>query len=611
MTQADVVTDPTPAPQRGPEPAPTRIVGIGASAGGLESLEQLFKHLPADTGMAFVVVQHLSPDFRSMMDELMARYSEMPVHLASDGMLVEPNRIYLLPPRKEMIIRERRLMLTDKDPLVGLSLPIDQFFRSLAQDLGPHAIAVVLSGSGSDGSRGIQDVKRAGGLVMVESPVSAKFDGMPLSAQATGTVDHTCVPRDIARVLCGLAPLEPVEDEDSFGIDAPIEGILRLLRDGFGIDFSLYKATTVARRIQRRVDLRRIESIPVYLEQLRNDPAELSSLYHDLLIGVTQFFRDMQAFETLENEVIPALLDRVPPDQELRVWVAGCATGEEAYSLAMLFYEAFVAKGRVVNLKILATDVHHSSLEFAGLGIYGQDQLGNVSPRRLERFFTKRPSGYQISQDLRQLIVFARHNVTKDAPFTKMHFISCRNMLIYLQPEPQRTVLSLFHFGLASNGILFLGSSESPGALSDEFTVIDERWKIYSKRRDVQLLAQLRLPLGRRTAGRPKAPAELPRAQGADPLILATYDQLLDRYMPPSLLVDEDRTLVDSFGGAERLLKVRRRRPSNSVLDLLDGELRTVVAGALQRVFKDKVAVRYTGVRIPDDDDGGERRCNL
>jgi two-component system CheB/CheR fusion protein len=614
MTQADVLPDSAGDSDRAvarPEPAPTRIVGIGASAGGLESLEQLFKHLPADTGMAFVVVQHLSPDFRSMMDELMARYSEMPVHLASDGMRVEPNRIYLLPPRKEMIICERRLMLTDKDPLVGLSLPIDQFFRSLAQDCGPQAVAVVLSGSGSDGSRGILDVKRAGGLVMVESPVSAKFDGMPLSAQATGTVDHTCVPRDIARVLCGLAPLEPVDDEESFGVDAPIEGILRLLRDGFGIDFSLYKASTVARRIQRRVDLRRIESIPVYLEQLRGDPAELSSLYQDLLIGVTQFFRDLQAFETLEHEVIPALLDRVPPDQELRVWIAGCATGEEAYSLAMLFYEAFVAKGRAVNMKILATDVHHSSLEFAGIGIYGQDQLANVSPRRLERFFTKKPSGYQISQDLRQLIVFARHNVTKDAPFTKMHFISCRNMLIYLQPDAQRTVLSLFHFGLASNGVLFLGSSESPGALTDEFTVIDERWKIYSKRRDVQLLAQLRLPLGRRTVGRPKATAELPRPQGADPLILATYDQLLDRYMPPSLLVDEDRTLVDSFGGAERLLKVRRRRPSNSVLDLLDGELRTVVAGALQRVFKDKAPVRYTGVRIPDDDDGGERRCNL
>jgi two-component system CheB/CheR fusion protein len=607
MTPADVLPAPTP----GVDSVPSRIVGIGASAGGLESLEQLFKHLPADTGMAFVVVQHLSPDFRSMMDELMARYSEMPVHLASDGMLVEANRIYLLPPRKEMIIRERRLMLTDKDPLVGLSLPIDQFFRSLALDLGPQAIAVVLSGSGSDGSRGILDVKRAGGLVMVESPVSAKFDGMPLSAQSTGTVDHTCVPRDIARVLCGLAPLEPVEDEETFGVDAPIEGILRLLRDGFGIDFSLYKASTVARRIQRRVDLRRIESIPVYLEQLRTDPAELSSLYQDLLIGVTQFFRDPQAFATLENEVIPSLLDRVPADQELRIWIAGCATGEEAYSLAMLFYEAFVAKGRVVNMKILATDVHHSSLEFAGLGIYGQDQLANVSPRRLERFFAKRPSGFQISQDLRQLIVFARHNVTKDAPFTKMHFISCRNMLIYFQPHAQRTVLSLFHFGLASGGVLFLGSSESPGALSDEFTVIDERWKIYSKRRDVQLLAQLRLPLGRRTSGRPKAPVELPRAQGADPLILATYDQLLDRYMPPSLLIDEDRSLVDSFGGAERLLKVRRRRPSNSVLDLLDGELRTVVAGALQRVFKDKAAVRYSGVRLPDDDDGSERRCNL
>jgi two-component system, chemotaxis family, CheB/CheR fusion protein len=587
-----------------------RVVGVGASAGGLESLEGLFRQLPSDTGMAFVVVQHLSPDFRSLMDELIARYSDMPVLLAQDGMLVEPDHIYLLPPGKEIIIRDRKLLLRDKDLSEALSLPIDQFFRSLALDLGPQAVAVVLSGTGSDGSRGILDVKRAGGLVVAESPVSAKFDGMPLSAAATGVVDHICVPRDIARVLCGLPPLEAVDDDQSISDSEPLDGVLRLLRDQFGIDFSLYKAGTVARRIQRRIDLFRIESIPVYLDRLKGDPAELNSLYQDLLIGVTQFFRDVPAFELLEAEVIPELLDRLPVDQELRVWVAGCATGEEAYSLAMILYEQFVAKGRPINLKILATDVHHSSLELAGIGIYGEEQLGNVSRARLDRFFTKRSSGYQISQDLRQLIVFARHNVTKDAPFTKMHFISCRNMLIYLQPHAQRTVLSLFHFGLASNGILFLGSSESPGALTDEFTTIDDRWKIFRKRRDVQLLSSLKLPLGGGRSGMPRriAPADTPRSH-ADPLILATYDQLLDRYMPPSFLVDEDRALIDSFAGAERFLHVRRRRPSNSILDLLDGELRTMVAAAIQRALKDATQVRYAGIRIPDGD--GERRCTL
>ncbi len=598
-----------PAPETPDSSRPTagRIVGIGASAGGLEALEQLFSALPPDTGMAFVVVQHLSPDFRSLMDELIARHSEMPVVIAEDGMPVLPNRIHLMPPRKEMIIRERRLVLTDKEPHT-FTLPIDTFFRSLAQDVGEQAVAIVLSGSGSDGSRGVVDVKRAGGVVFAETAASAKFDGMPLAAAATGVVDHAHAPRDIARVLCGLPPLEGAPEQAVLSDDPAMDAILRLLRDHFGIDFSLYKTSTVGRRVQRRVDLIHIASLRDYVEQLRIDPDELNALYQDLLIGVTQFFRDPAAFALLEQEVIPQLLDRVTADEELRVWIAGCATGEEAYSLAMLLWEAFAARERPVSLKILATDVHQASLEVASAGIYGEEQLLNVSPARLQRFFTRRSSGYQVSQDLRQLIVFARHNVTKDAPFTKMHFISCRNLLIYLQPHAQRTVLSLFHFGLVSGGTLFLGASETPGALTDEFVSIDEHWKIFRKRRDVHLLSQVRVPLYRSAGRRP--PLDLPRTHGPDPLILQTYDQLLDRYMPPGLLLDEDRSLIDSFGGAEKLLRFRRRRPSNNVLDLLDGELRSVVAGAIQRALKDRAAVAYSGVRIATED-GGELRCTV
>ncbi|HEY5935442.1 MAG TPA: chemotaxis protein CheB, partial [Kofleriaceae bacterium] len=496
-----------------------RIVGIGASAGGLESLELLFDALPPDTGMAFVVIQHLSPDFRSLMDELIRRHSEMPVVIAEDGMAVQPNHIYLMPPRKEMIIRDRHLVLTDKEAHT-FSLPIDRFFRSLAQDVGELSVAIVLSGSGSDGSRGVVDVKRAGGLVLAETAASAKFDGMPLSAAATGVVDQAHPPRDLARVLCGLSPLEVTPAPESLSDDPAMDSVLRLLRDHFGIDFSLYKITTVGRRIQRRVDLLRAQSLADYVDQLRTEPGELNALYQDLLIGVTQFFRDPDAFERLAQEVIPALLDRVPPEEEIRIWVAGCGTGEEAYSLAMLFWEALSARNRPVLLKILATDVHQASLEVAGTGVYGDEQLQFVSPQRLSRFFTRRSSGYQVSQDLRQLIVFARHNVTKDAPFTKMHFISCRNMLIYLQTPAQRTVMSLFHFGLAAGGVLFLGASETPGALSDEFVTIDEHWKIYRKRRDVHLLSQVRLPLHRTQSRRPSALIDLPRSHGPDPLIL-------------------------------------------------------------------------------------------
>jgi two-component system CheB/CheR fusion protein len=593
-----------------PRTSEGRIVGIGASAGGLESLEQLFSALPKDTGLAFVVVQHLSPDFRSLMDELIARHSEMPVVLAENGMTVEANRIYLMPPRKEMIIRDRHLWLTDKEPHT-FSLPIDAFFRSLAQDVGPQAVAIVLSGSGSDGSRGIVDVKRAGGLVLAESAATAKFDGMPLAAAATGAVEQPHSPGDIARLLCGLPPLESAAEDHTLSEDPAMDTALRLLRDNFGIDFSLYKMTTVGRRIQRRVELLRLPGLPEYVDQLMSEPEELHRLYQDLLIGVTQFFRDPEAFDALEREVIPKLVEQIKGDDELRVWIAGCATGEEAYSLAMLFWEAFAARQRPMRLKILATDVHQRSLDFASIGIYGEDQLGRVSARRLEQFFTRRSSGYQVSAELRQLIVFARHNVTKDPPFTKMNFISCRNMLIYLQPQAQRAVLSLFHFGLVPGGMLFLGASETPGALNDEFTVVDEHWKVYRKRRDVHLLNQVRLPIMRTPVRRPIAPLDLPRAPSVDPMVLATYDQLLDEFMPPSLLIDENGALIDAFSGAEKLLHLKPRRPSSTVLELLDDELRAVVGGAMQRAIKDRRPVSYSGVRVRNGDQEERRTVTV
>jgi two-component system, chemotaxis family, CheB/CheR fusion protein len=587
------------------EPEDGRIVGVGASAGGLESLEQLFASVPADSGMAFVVVQHLSPDFRSLMDELIGRITAIPVVVAEDGMPVEPDHIYLMPPRKEMIIRDRRLWLADKEPHT-FSLPIDGFFRSLAQDVGAKAVAIVLSGSGSDGSRGVIEIKRAGGVVMIETPTSAKFDGMPLASSATGVVDHAQSPSDLARILCGLPPVEAPPADPALSDDPALDGILRLLRDSFGIDFSLYKTTTVGRRIGRRVEILRLGDLAAYVDYLRGDPDELDHLYHDLLIGVTQFFRDAEAFAALEHDAIPRLLDLVKPDEELRVWIAGCATGEEAYSLAMLFAEAFAARQRPLRIKILATDVHQRSLDVATAGIYGEDQLVSVSPERLEKFFVKRPSGYQVASELRQLIVFARHNVTKDPPFTKMHFISCRNMLIYFQPQAQRTVLTLFHFGLTAGGMLFLGASESPGSILDEFSVVDEHWKIYRKRRDVQLLGQVRLPI-RRPAGRPAATIDLPRGPVIDPDVLATYDQLLDLFMPPGLLVDDKGGLLDAYGGAEKLLRVRRRRPTGSVLELFDDEVRVVISGAIQRALKDRQPVAYAGVRFPTET-GDERR---
>jgi two-component system CheB/CheR fusion protein len=592
------------------------VVGIGASAGGLEALERFFANMPLETGMAFVVVQHLSPDFKSLMDELLARKTALPIYRATDGMEVQPNAIYLIPPRKDMIIANRRLLLTDKDPKQLVALPIDHFFRSLAHDLGDRAIAVVLSGTGSDGSRGIRDVHEAGGLVIVQTPETAKFDGMPNSARQTGAVDLVLPPEDMPAALVRYVrhPNSRTEDVDQPVAPQPETGfdaIFQMLRATFAIDFAQYKSSTVTRRIERRLLLNRSYQIDDYVKRLREDPEELDALYKDLLIGVTRFFRDANAFERLGQEVLPGLLAELPLDEDLRVWVAGCATGEEAYSLGILIQEQIEALGRPIKVKIFATDVHRASLDYASTGIYTEAQLADLSPERLERYFVRKGDGFQVAHELRQMIVFAPHNLIKDAPFTKLDLITCRNLLIYLQPPMQKKVLSLFHFGLKTNGILFLGPSESPGELSDEFLTIDAHWKIYRKRRDIRLPAELRLPLSAsppRWAGA-AAPARPPAPRLPEQQILGTYDALLDEFMPPSLLVNEQHELVQTFAGANGYLHVKEGRLSTDVLDMVDPQLRIVLGGALPRVFHERTPITYKGLRLKAPE--GERLVNL
>ena len=594
--------------QRRPDQLGFRIVGIGASAGGLESLEQFFGAMPADSGMAFVVVQHLSPDFKTLMAELLARYSDMEITLAVDGERVEPNHVYLLPPGKELEIKGGRLVLSVKEPR-ALPQPIDVFFRSLAADAGPRATAIVLSGSGSDGSHGITAIKGAGGNVLAESPDTAHFDGMPSSAAATGVVDFIGAPHELAAHLCGavIVPRAPADDGGprELAPDDPLAGVLGLLEQQFGIDFARYKLTTVGRRLERRVGLKGLPDMAAYLEELRANPVELSALYQDLLIGVTRFFRDPEAFAIIEQTVIPEILSKVPASEQIRVWVAGCATGEEAYSIALLFHEQMTKSGRPVNLKVLATDMHRGSLDAAAMGVYARDQLAHVDPDRRARYFLETSAGYQVSPDLRQLVVFAPHNVMKDAPFTRMHLVTCRNLLIYLRPDVQRSVISLFHFGLASGGIMVLGASESVGSLSQEFTTLNERWKVFRKRRDIRLVEPLNLPTGRVKPIDRSAPLDGGRAHRVDPLLLQSYDRLLDRFMPPAFLVDETARLLDSFAGAERFLRPKGRRPTSNLLEMLDGDLKTVVAGTLARVVRERVALTCPNVVL---DDGGKPR---
>ena len=592
---------------------PSLVVGIGASAGGLEALEKFFHQVPADSGMAFVVVQHLSPDFDSVMDELLVRQTDIPVQTVEDGVKVRANAIYLIPPKKEMIIAGGKLLLTDKDPEHGLTLPIDQFFRSLAQDVGARAVAVVLSGTGSDGSRGIRDVHESGGLVIVQSEDTAKFDGMPKSAMETGVVDVVLAPEQMADTLIQYVNHPVASDLAEQSRAAPVdEGdmnrLMRLLRDAYGIDFSLYKQTTVTRRIERRLLLNQSTDFERYVEQVASDPDELNSLYRDLLIGVTQFFRDREAFAVLDSQILPELLSKLKPEDEVRMWVAGCATGEEAYSLAILLHEHLTRMNRPLNAKIFATDVHQSSLDFASAGVYTADSLTDVSPERLKRYFAKKNNAYHVSPDLRQMIVFAQHNIIKDAPFTKLDLVSCRNLLIYLQPNVQKKAISLFHFGLKAGGMLFLGPSEGVGDLEDEFTSVDRHWKFYRKRRDVKLPADLRLPVAGAPALRVTRPSSTSGLTREGDLAHA-YDQLLDCFVPPSVLVNDRREVLHVFGNAGKYLHFKRGRASTDILELCEGDLKTAVAGAIQRASKERTPVAYSGVAIKTED--GQQQVKL
>ncbi|MFZ5896406.1 MAG: chemotaxis protein CheB [Myxococcota bacterium] len=581
------------------------VVGIGASAGGLEALERFFDNVPKSSGMAFVVVQHLSPDFKSLMDEILARRTTMPVQLVEDGMLVEANHIYLMPPKKEMIISGGRLLLSERDRDQELSLPIDVFFRSLAQDCGPRAIAVVLSGGGSDGSRGIRAVHEAGGLVVVQDVESAQFDGMPKTAREAGVADYVVPPQDMPGVLFEHTHRVGTSGDGGTAAEHGMQAVYGMLEQEFGIDFTHYKPSTVTRRIERRLQLAQVDDIDTYVEKLRGEHKELDSLYRDLLIGVTRFFRNEEAFDVLEKEVLPELLRNGPQDAPFRVWVPGCATGEEVYSLAILLHELTQESGR--PFKIFASDVHRGSLEQATRALYEEDAIGNVSPERLKRYFLPRGRSYQVVPDLRQTVVFAHHNVIKDAPFTRVDLVSCRNMLIYLQPPAQEKVLSLFHFALNRGGMMFLGPSESLGHLDHDFETIHKTWRIYRKFSDSRTSVDRRMAPPRKSSG-----VRFGTGLGVSPLaapgagrhsvsqLLGTYDALLDELMPPSLLIDDHGELIHTFSGATRFLKLREGRQGLDVYEMVDPELKMLLVSGVQRALKENAAIVFEGVRTEE-----------
>jgi two-component system CheB/CheR fusion protein len=584
--------------QNGSEDKPLYVVGIGASAGGLEALERFFQHLPHDTGMAFIVVQHLSPDFKSLMGEVLSRWTSLPIRSVEDQMPVSANTIFLMPPRTEMIISDGRLLLTAREKSEELRLPIDQFFRSLARDAGRRSIAIILSGTGSDGSRGIRDIAEAGGLVIAQTPETCKFDGMPISAMETGVVQEILAPEEIPRTISRFVASPPTQTADE-SEQTGMAPVFQLLRNAFGIDFSYYKPSTVARRTEHRMQLKRIADLDDYVALVRENRDELDSLYRDLLVGVTSFFRDPDGFALLESQVIPALLHNHASDQEVRVWVAGCATGEEAYSMAILLDEQIRKSGCKLQARVFATDVHPSCLDFAATGIYSRDSVSTVNTERLTKYFVPTKDGFRVTTDLRNMVVFARHNIIKDAPFTHMDMISCRNLLIYLIPSAQNKALSLFHFGLKTGGILFLGPSESPGDLSGEFQPLDSHWKIYKKRRDIKLSLDLRNPLADSLIAR--MPQRIP---ARDTGISDILSQVLESTLPASVLINSEFEIVHSFGDTSDYLRLRRGHPSLSLLDMLGDDLRMAVGAALHRSARSRKEVTFNNVRASQKPEG-------
>lgn len=589
-----------------PVSAPTYVVGLGASAGGLEALEQFFEHVPAHTGMAFVVVQHLSPDFKSYLDQLLARCTSVKIRLVEDAMGLEADHIYLIPPRCDLRVEQGRFCLSPPTSSArGVHLPIDTFFSSLAVSVGDKAIGIILSGTGSDGSKGIQDIHEMGGMVLVQMPDTAKFDGMPRSALHTGVVDAVLAPVDMAAALLRYVQHRPLlegmaPDLVTAVADEPFETILSLVRQEHGIDFTHYRRPTLRRRLQRRMGIAGMRDMDEYLTLLRTSAEERQALRRDFLIGVTHFFRDPEAFQLLEQEGLMSLVSQFASHHPFRVWIPACSTGEEAYSLAILLREAFEKLHPQPEVKIFATDVDPEALEVASRGLYPESIAATVSPERLARFFLPRERGYQVTRSLREMILFAVHDLLKDPPFQYLHLISCRNALIYLDQSVQRKILEQFHHALYTGGMLFLGPSESLLSLEDAFATIHSKWKLFRKFNVRRLLDQ-KLPLPVLPVHASPGVAMLKRSrQGRQETEgpWRVYNNLVERYSPPALVVSGQRQLLWVIGEASVYLKKITGPVSTDILQMVVEDLTVPLSAAFYRVSKAQHEVVYDDLQV-------------
>ena len=638
--------------------SPVTVVGIGASAGGLEALSELFRNVPADTSLAYVVVQHLSPTHGSILAELLARQATIPVHQAANGDRVEVNHAYVIAPDTKMTLTDGHLKLVPRDPDDRPPLPIDAFFRSLAEVQESRTIGVILSGTGSDGALGVRAIRGAGGIAFAQDPATATAEGMPRSAIATACIDIIATPAAIATHIAQLGRnpyLRPQSDEspsdhapgryrqldtqpdvrgvsgdgaDTSANSDAFSAICALLKSQFGVDFDLYKMGTIERRIQRRIALRRVNSLGRYAELLREDTEELSTLYGDLLIGVTRFFRDPDLFNALSGTVLPDLIARrraegeregansISDDAAIRVWIAGCSTGEEAYSVAICLLELLEAHSLDTPIQIFATDLNAAAITAARTGMYPLGIEADVTSERLSRFFRKEEAGYCVTKAVRDCCVFAVQNITADPPFSRLDIVSCRNVLIYLQPNAHARLLSVFHYALKPGGILVLGTSESVSTAATLFTAIDKKRRIYSRIPGPVLPLHLTIRPGHATRSliqdRASASAGLRRspiagdpggasAAAPSPDIQRAADQVvLGSYAPAAVVVDDQLRILQFRGRTGKYIEPAAGTASFQLLNMVKSELATELRMVLEIARKEARAARAEGVPFHD-----------
>jgi two-component system CheB/CheR fusion protein len=584
------------------------VVGIGASAGGLPALLRLFENMPANNGMAFVVVMHLSPRHQSNADELLQRVTRMPVLQVTETVKIEPNHVYVIAPSKQLIMMDGSLTVADMQRPRGQHIAIDAFFRTLAEAQWERALAIVLSGTGGDGAVGIGRIKEKGGVVIVQSPADAEHDGMPLAAIATGLVDFVMPVGEMPQKLVDLwtnssvmelPPLEPgepqtlanVEADDSVTAEDALQRILGLLRVQTGHDFRQYKRATVLRRLERRMQVRAMPSLPEYQRLLEADGAEHKMLLNDLLIGVTNFFRDREAFETLERDVIPSLFHDRKSNEEVRAWVAGCATGEEAYSVGMLLADQAALMSNPPAFQVFASDIDERAIATARAGLYPLSIVTDVTPARLRQHFTRDENRYHIRKAVRDRILFAVHNLLRDPPFSRIDLISCRNLLIYLNRDIQQRVLETFHFALKPGGYLFLGSSESAESVDELFVPVDKKNRIYRARASVRIFPHHRTPQASPAHLNLPEPRNVIAAARRQASFADVHQRALAQFAPPSVIVDTDHHIVHMSERAAEFMRMVGGEPSRDILALVLPELRIDLRSALYQVQNSGVSV--------------------